>query len=105
MVRRASRASSASTGACSNPTNPSTATTANTPNVPNPAEATPAGDKVAKLRCPPAGWASPERVSAMITRISAVSKTPRTQPVMSTRSSPSTAMTTHAPSAHCHHAA
>ena len=59
MVRRALRASSASTGACSNPTNPSTATTASTPKVPNPAEVSAAGDRVAKLRCPPAGRASP----------------------------------------------
>ena len=71
MVRRALRASSASTGACSNPTNPSTATTASTPKVPNPAEVSAAGDRVAKLRCPPAGWASPSTVSAMMTASSA----------------------------------
>lgn len=43
----------AGTGACSNPTNRSTVTTASTSAVPNPAEVSAAGDKVAKLRCPP----------------------------------------------------
>ena len=104
-VRRAFFASSASTGACSNPTNPSTATTASTPIVPGPAEVSAPGDKVAKLRCPPAGWASPPTVSAAVTAISAHSRTPSTRPVMSTRPRPSTVTTAQAPSAQAHHAA
>ena len=92
-------------GPDSNPTNPSTATTASTPKVPNPAELSADGDRVAKLRCPPAGWASPQTVSATMTTISAVSRTPRTLPVMSTRSRPSTVTTAQAPSAHTHHGA
>src|ERR1035437_4476194 len=87
-VRRAFFASSASTGACSNPTNPSTATTASTPIVPGPAEVSAPGDKVAKLRCPPAGCAIPPTGSAAVTAISAHSRTPSTRPVMSTRPRP-----------------
>ena len=105
MVRRALRASSASTGACSKPTKPSTATTARTPKVPNPAEVRAAGERVAKLRCPPAGCASPATVSTRMTMISAQSRTPRIRPVMSTRSRPSTVITAQAPSAQAHHAA
>ena len=54
-------------GPARTPTKPSTAMTASTPNVPNPAEPSADGDSVAKLRCPPAGRAGPETVSAMMT--------------------------------------
>ena len=81
------------------------AITASTPTVPNPAEVSADGDSAAKLRWPPAGWASPETVSARMTMISAAVSTPSTRPVISTRSRPSAATSAQAPSAHAHQAA